>query len=141
MGTPLPDNGTSSISTPFEGTVFDKAAPTGPPTPKLREVPSHLAKIVRFFQGIVADEGLLLDLCLDRAVGIVEFNYQKRLAGADFFAQEQPTALHFVGMAGPLAVELYKQTLESIKGRQDEYEALLREATDGARPSPVIHAP
>lgn len=110
-----------------EGTVFDKPAPTGPPTPPSRQIPVHLGKVIRFFESIIADESLLLDLCVDRAVGIVEFNYKKRLVGNDFFG-DQPTAAHFVGMAAPLAVELYKQVLESIGARQDEYAALLKEA-------------
>jgi len=110
-----------------EGTVFDKPAPTGPPTPPSRSIPIHLAKVIRFFESIIADEGLLLDLCVDRAVGIVEFNYKKRLVGNDFFG-DQPTVAHFVGMAAPLATELYKQVLASIEARQDEYGALLAEA-------------
>jgi len=110
-----------------EGTVFDKPAPTGPPTPPSRQIPIHLSKVIRFFESIIADEGLLLDLCVDRAVGIVEFNYKKRLVGNDFFG-DQPTAAHFVGMAAPLATELYKQVLASIEARQDEYTALLAEA-------------
>lgn len=110
-----------------EGTVFDKPAPTGPPTPLTRQIPMHLGKVIRFFEGIIADESLLLDLCVDRAVGIVEFNYKKRLVGNDFFG-DQPTAAHFVGMATPLAVELYKQVLVSIGDRQKEYSELLTEA-------------
>jgi len=110
-----------------EGTVFDKPAPSGPPTPPSRSIPAHLGKVIRFFESIIADEGLLLDLCVDRSVGIVEFNYKKRLVGNDFFG-DQPTAAHFVGMAAPLAVELYKQVLSSIEARQDEYTVLLAEA-------------
>lgn len=110
-----------------EGTVFDKPAPSGPPTPPSRNIPVHLGNVIRFFESIIADEGLLLDLCVDRAVGIVEYNYKKRLVGNDFFG-DQPTAAHFVGMATPLATELYKQVLESIAARQDEYTVLLKEA-------------
>lgn len=128
-----------------EGTFFDKPGPDGPPTPLKREIPSHLGELVRFFESIIADEGLLLDLCVDRAVGIVEFNYKKRLAGADFFSQEQPTPMHFVGLAAPLAVELYKQALQAIKDRTDEYGQLLeeaqREAAKASGKIPIIHAP
>lgn len=127
-----------------EGTVFDKPAPSGPPTPPSRNIPLHLGKVIRFFEGIIADESLLLDLCVDRAVGIVEFNYKKRLVGNDFFG-DQPTAAHFVGMAAPLAVELYKQVLESIGARQDEYAVLLKEAQkemeSAARPASSILVP
>ena len=119
-----------------EGTAFDKPAPTGPPQPMVREIPPHLKKIIEFFSGIIADEGLLLDLCVDRAVGIVEYNYKKRAFGSDFFSGEQPTPMHFIMTAGPLATELYKQVLESIKGRVEEYAKLLQEAQDEARRKP-----
>jgi hypothetical protein len=127
-----------------DGTVFDKAAPTGPPTPPTRSLPPHLKKVIQFFEGIIADEGLLLDLCVDRAVGIVEYNYRKRLVGQDFFG-EQPTPAHFVGMASPLAVELYKSVLASIVDRKDEYAKLLADAqeemTRGARSASTILTP
>ena len=115
-----------------EGTVFDKPAPTAPPQAPVREIPTHLKKIVQFFSEIIADEGLLLDLCVDRAVGIVEYNYKKRAFGSDFFQGEQPTPIHFIMTAGPLATELYKQVLASIAGRADEYAAILKEAQDEA---------
>ena len=127
-----------------EGTVFDKPAPSGPPTTPVRSLPPHLKKVIQFFEGIIADEGLLLDLCVDRAVGIVEYNYRKRLVGQDFFG-EQPTPAHFVGMASPLAVELYKQVIASIVDRKDEYAKLLADAqeemTRGARPASTILIP
>lgn len=127
-----------------DGTVFDKAGPTGPPTPPVRSIPPHLQKVIRFFEGIIADEGLLLDLCVDRAVGIVEYNYKKRLAGQDFFG-EQPTPMHFVGMSTPLAVELYKQVILSIVDRKDEYAQLLKDAQEemarGSKPVSKIFTP
>lgn len=127
-----------------DGTVFDKPAPTGPPTPPVRAIPPHLKKVIQFFSGIIADEGLLLDLCVDRAVEIVEYNYRKRLVGQDFFG-DQPTAAHFVGMAAPLATELYKQVIAAIVDRKDEYGKLLAEAqeemTRGARPASTILTP
>lgn len=140
-GSPLhlvdPLNGT-------EGTVFDKPAPSGPPTPAARAIPTHLGKLVRFFEGKIADEGLLLDLCLDRAVGIVEFNYKKRLVGQDFFG-DQPTPAHFVSMAAPLAVELYKQVLVAVADDRETYAKLLAEAqeemTRGQRPASQIIVP
>lgn len=127
-----------------EGTVFDKPAPTGPPTPPTRSIPPHLQKVIRFFEGIIADEGLLLDLCVDRAVGIVEYNYRKRLVGQDFFG-DQPTPAHFIGMAAPLATELYKQVLASVGDHKEEYAKLLAEAqeemTRGQRPASSILTP
>lgn len=119
---------------------WDKPAPTGPPTPQSRDIPAHLVKIVRFFESIAADEGVLLDICMDRAVDIVEFNFKKRLAGSDFFAEQQPTAATFTMIASPLAVELYKQCLQSVKDRQDEYVQLLKEAHEASKSKrgPVI---
>ena len=127
-----------------EGTVFDKPAPTGPPNPPTRSIPPHLKKLIRFFEGIIADESLVLDLCVDRTVGIVKFNYEKRVTGGDGFG-EQPTPAHFISMAAPLAVELYKQVLTSIGDRQDEYAKLLAEAQkeleSGSGKPPIILTP
>lgn len=128
-----------------EGTTWDKPAPTGPPTPATRAIPKHLSKLVRFMEGKIADESLLLDLCVDRCVGIVKFNYEKRLVGSDFFANDQPTPAHFIQMAAPLAVELYKQVLESIKDDHEEYSKILEDAQkelhDGAGTPPLILRP
>lgn len=128
-----------------EGTVFDKPAPTGPPVPLTRGIPPHYKKLVSYYEGIIADEGLLLDLCMDRAVGIVEFNYRKRIAGSDFFSQDQPTPAHFVSMAAPLAVELYKQVLASITNDSVNFEKILAEAKEeferGQRPGSSILVP
>ena len=126
-----------------EGTVFDKAAPTGPPTPSTRNIPPHLHDIEKFFEDIIADEGLLLDCALDRAMEIVQFNCAKRRAGADFFAAEPPTPEGLAALSAGLAIELYRQSLVSIKDRLPEYTKLLEEAQEKARrgKSPIIHAP
>lgn len=127
-----------------EGTVFDKPAPTGPPVPLTRGIPPHYKKLVAYYEGIIGDEGLLLDLCMDRAVGIVEFNYKKRLAGSDFFG-EQLTPAHFVSMASPLAIELYKQVVASIANDVETFTKLLQEAKEelerGQRPASSILVP
>jgi hypothetical protein len=126
-----------------QGTVFDKPAPSGPPTPPLRDIPPHLKKLIRFFEGIIADESLLLDLCMDRCVGIVEFNYKKRSAGSDLM--ESVTPAHFVMVAAPLAVELYKQVLSAIEGQAKEYTEILaeckKELASGNKAPPVILTP
>jgi len=133
------------VATRPEGTFFDKPAPTAPPQVSPRTIPVHLRKIIQFFSEIIADEGLLLDLCVDRAVGIVEYNYKKRAFGSDFFAGEQPTPMHFVMSSAPLAVELYKQVLASIGDRSLEYQDLLKEAQNEARREsgtpPIILSP
>ncbi len=128
-----------------EGTFFDKPAPTGPPIPKKRAIPPHLAKIVKFFEAIAADEGLLLDVCVDKAVSIVAENYEKRVVGIDMFG-DQPSPAQFIGIAGPIAVELYKQVLLSIKDRADEYTQLVTEANEEIklaqeRRTPIILQP
>lgn len=124
-----------------EGTIFDKEPPTGPPVPPTRSIPKHLMRLVRFFEGIIADESLLLDLCVDRCIGIVEFNYRKRVTGGDLMG-EQPTAAHFAQIAAPLSVELYKQVLVSIGDQKEKYTELLTEAQkemqSDARPSSSI---
>lgn len=121
-----------------EGTVFDKPGPTGPPGEAKRQVPPHLQKLVKFFSSIIADEGLLLDLCMDRATSIVEFNYRKRSAGVDMMGEVSP--LNFIGPAAMLSVELYKEVLKNISGREKEYQAILEEAQKemalGAQPAP-----
>lgn len=136
-----PQVSSPSAQQPPEGTFWDKAAPTEPPAPPRRNLPAHLGEIIRFFDGIIADEGLLLDLCLDRVVGIVEFNFKKRLVGIDLMAQDQPTALHFMGVAAPLTVELYKQVLAALNDpdRRAEYMKLVAEAQEEMKraPSPV----
>jgi len=127
-----------------EGTAWDKPAPDGPPNPPTRSIPPHLKKVIRFFESIIADESLLLDLCVDRAVSIVKFNYEKRLVGQEML-MEQPTTGHFIQMAAPLATELYKQVLASVEANQAEYNAIreeaMKELENASRPSSPIFVP
>src|SRR3972149_3361276 len=94
---------------------WDKNAPTGPPTPPDRAIPTNLAKIHNFFKSIIADEAMVLDLCLERAMDIVKFNVEKGLVGIDYFAGDASGGsaishpVSYAAIAGPLAVELYKQ--------------------------------
>lgn len=122
---------------------FPGAAPAGPPQPLRREIPPHLQKVVKFLAGVVANESLLLDFCVDRATEIVEFNHRKRAAGTDLMQDISP--LHFVGAAAPLAVELYKQCLESVKDHADEYTKLVADAQEemkrGTKPASPILTP
>lgn len=109
----------------FDGTKWDKDAPTGPPNPPKLAIPKHLERIVGFFNGIVMDESLLIDLCLERCIGIVERNVNSKIYGVDHFADANPT--QYAAIAAPLTVELYKQVLNAISGRQDEYGKLVEE--------------
>lgn len=116
-----------------DGTQWDKEAPTGPPTPKQLSVPKHLEGIVRFFNGIILDESLLIDLCLDRCMTIVQRNVEAKMVGSDHWAGDGQgssgpyTPSHYAAVAGPLTVELYKQVLKAIEGRQEEYGKLIEE--------------
>lgn len=110
-----------------EGTHWDKPAPTDNPTIAPRAIPKHLLKIVNFFQGIVMDESLVLDLCLERSMEIVQQNVLKKTVGIDQFQEFGP--MQYAAVAGPLTVELYKQVLQSIKDREGEYDELLKAAT------------
>lgn len=120
-----------------DGVFWDKAAPTGPPAPPKRAVPSHLADVVKFFGEIVADEGFLLDLCLDKAVDMVAFNIEKRMVGSDLLQDGgQMHPFNVVAASAPLAVELYKNVLSSISGRKDEYEVILKAAQEKMKNGP-----
>lgn len=117
-----------------EGTRWDQSAPSGPPTPAVRPIPQHLKSIFRFFDGIIQDESLLVDLCLERCMEIVRRNVESKLVGADHFAGEGQggnpfTPVNYAAIAGPLAIELYKQVLSAVEGREEEYKKLLEEAT------------
>ncbi len=140
------DSKPESPSAVLDKVIWDKEAPTGPPgQPIDRSLPRHLKKIEAFFEGVVADEGLLLDVALDRAMLIVERNCAKRRAGADFFNGQQPGPEAFAALATPLAVELYKQALVAVNDRKEEYTVLLteaqREAANGRKDPPSIIVP
>ncbi len=127
-----------------DGVFWDKPAPSGPPAPVERGIPKHLSQVLGFFSGIIADEGLLLDLCLDKATSMVEFNVKKRMVGIDLVQDGgQMHPFNLVAAASPLAIELYKNVLTSIADRKDEYEALLEAAKEELRAgkSPSILLP
>jgi hypothetical protein len=117
----------------MERTIWDKAAPTGPPTPVVRRVPRHLEKIYAWIRQIVADEGMVADLALERAIEIVQFQHDRGLVGIDYFPEANPggmaaTRMNMVALAVPLAVEIYKQAEGSIGQKADEFTELVKEA-------------
>lgn len=127
-----------------EGTFWDKPAPTAPPVDLPRRIPRHLTDVVKFFNSVISDEGILLDLCLERATEMVEFNVKKRLFGIDQIQDGgQMHPFNLVAAASPLAIELYKNVLVSIGDRKDEYEALLQAAKEklGGEKGPIILTP
>lgn len=119
-----------------DGTTWDKPAPTEPPNPKKLEIPQHLEKIVQFFHGIVMDESLLIDLCLERCMKIVERNVLSKTFGIDSWSSDgqgaggsQFTPVQYAAVAGPMTVELYKQVLIAVEQRRAEYDRLYDEMT------------
>ena len=119
-----------------QGTVWDKEAPKGPPTPETRQVPGWFNDVYQWMQGLVNDEGLILDLCLERALQIVQFNHDRGLAGIDYFPEANgngggaPNRATFLHISSPLAVELYKQVLTSIDRNKDEFKRLVAAALE-----------
>lgn len=110
-----------------EGVHWDKPAPTDSPIVGPRPIPKHLLKIISFFNGIIQDESLVLDLCLERCMEIIQYNVSKKTVGMDNFQEFGP--MQYAAVAGPMTVELYKQVLTAIADRKAEYEQLLSEAT------------
>src|SRR3990167_3804497 len=127
-----------------EGVFWDKPSPNAPPVAMERSVPKHLGGIVKFFGEVIADEGFLLDLCLDKATSMVEYNVKKRMVGIDMIQDGgQMHPFNLVAAASPLAIELYKNVLTSISDRKEEYEALTKAAKEELRAgkSPTILVP
>ena len=99
---------------------------------------------MKFFKEVVADEEVVLELCLDKATAMVEFNIKKRMVGIDMIQDGgQMHPFNLVAAASPLAIELYKNVLASIDQRRDEYEALQKAAQEELRAgkSPTIFTP
>lgn len=111
----------AKIILPGEGEVdFDKLGPQGPPVRAPRPLPERFRGIEKFLTGIATDEGLLMDICLERAIKIVEWNHANGSAGIDFFAENTQVApiTQMMVMAVPLAIELYKQCLGQLNQPQ-----------------------
>jgi len=109
---------------------WDKDAPTGPPIPQERQFPEWFTPVYVWLKQIVQDESLVADLCLERAIDIVEFNHARGMVGIDYFAEGggTPARTSTVAMAVPLAVELYRQTAASIAKREAELEKVVKDA-------------
>lgn len=126
-----------------DGTVWDKPAPDGPPQPKELVIPPHLTKLAKFFRNVIADESLVLEMCLDRCIDMVKVAISNRTAGIEVWDPTNPFhAVNYAQIAGPLTVELYKETLKAIEGRKDEFETILGEAKrelERSKPGPKIH--
>lgn len=133
----LVDPPASDASRRPDGVFWDKPAPSGPPQPLERSIPKHLAGVMKFFGEVISDEGILLDLCLDKATAMIEFNVKKRMFGSDLLQDNgQMHPFNLVAAASPLAIELYKNVLASIAQRQEEYEAALKVAQEELKNGP-----
>lgn len=114
---------------------FDKAAPTAPPGNIDLKIPPWLAEVYGWIGSIVADEAVVLDICLDRVVQIVQGVHDRGLVGIDHFPEAYPggmapTRMNMVAVAAPLAVELYKQVLAAINERKGEFALLVAKAQE-----------
>lgn len=130
------DEQTAKIIVPGEGEVdFDKLGPQGPPTRAPRQLPDRFRPIEKFLTGIATDEGLLMDICLERAIKIVEWNHANGSAGIDFFAENTQVApiTTMMVMATPIAIELYKQCLAQLN--QPKTAAEWQKIVDEIKPS------
>ncbi len=130
----------SAQSADSQGTVDTKAPPEGPPQPLVRRYPARLAPIVAWIEEIVANEGLVLDLCMDKAMQIIDFHYKRGLVGIDYFPEHQngqaPTRFKFVAIATPLAVRLFEEVEKAIESRKDELAALVVKMQGSDAPPP-----
>lgn len=128
--------GPDSQSHAEEGEVADFAGPQGPPTPLVRNLPPHLQPVVDWLASIVADEGLLLDICLERAIGIVDYHHRRGLAGIDHFPEatggKVMTRAELVTSSIPLAVRLYDESLKAVDARKEEFQKLVAEVQANA---------
>ena len=115
---------------PDQPPVIDRAkAPTGPPTPMTRDIPAWFKSVHDWIGQVVADESIVLDLCLERAIQIVKFNHDRGMAGIDYFVESNtPPQTQMVAFAIPLAAELYKQVLAAIARDSEKFEKLVADA-------------
>lgn len=112
----LPPNGETDLGPEVR---WDKQSPQGPPQPIERNISEPMKPIVAWLTGVVADEAVLLDLCLEKAIKIVDENYQRGAVGMDLMGETfNRTAL--ISIATPLAVKLYSEVLGAVEKRRGE---------------------
>ena len=112
----------------------DKPGPIAPPGEVSRGLPEWTSPIVDFLRQEISDEALVLDLCLEKAIEVVDWNYQKSIVGIEHFgdgAGGGPGATRPIicGIAGPLALRLYEEVLKSVNGpKKGGFEQAVSEA-------------
>lgn len=119
-------------SSPTPEVTWDKPAPAGPPAQARRSYQPWFLPVVGFFKSIVSDEALLAELCLEKAIEIVKFQRDQHLFGIDSFADgggiPGGDTTFLVSASMPLAVELYKQCLEGVTVRVEDFKAAMAES-------------
>jgi hypothetical protein len=119
------------FGTPVE---WDKPAPSAPPGGQLtRNLPTELVPIEAWLQSLAADEGLLLDICLQRAMSIVEYNYSAGAVGIDQMNDSWNRA-SILQVAVPLALKLYDACDKALPERRTEpggLDELIQKLKDG----------
>lgn len=121
--------------------LWDKPAPDGPPVPVVRKYPDWFEPIHAFIASAVADEGVVMDLAIEKAIDVVKFNHDRGAYGIDLFPKaEGGSALgrsELVMLALPVAIKLYEETVKSLAGdRKDEFKAVVEKAL-AARDAPT----
>lgn len=97
---------------------WDQQPPTEPPTPVPLDVPPGFEEFAKEWMEIAYREGLLFDVCLDRAIKIVERNFHAGLVGIDHFGDQGVGVggrLAIVTSAIPIAIKLHEHTLAAIR--------------------------
>lgn len=114
--------------------AHDKPGPTAPPGVVSRGLPEWTDPIVDFLKQEISDEALVMDLCLEKAIEIVDWNYQKGLVGNEHFGEgagggPAPTRPLVCGIAGPIAIRLYEEVLKSLNGpKKKEFKEVVDKA-------------
>ncbi len=112
----------------------DKPGPMAPPGEVSRGLPEWTDPLVNFLRQQISDEALVMDLCLEKAIEMVEWNYQKGLVGIEHFGEGSgggagPTRPIICGIAGPIALRLYEEVLKGINGpKKGGFEEAVAEA-------------
>jgi len=107
----------SPIAPPRGEIQWDKTPPTEPPTPVPMDVPVGMEKHLALFREIAFREGMVYDVCLERATRIVERNFLAGLVGIDHFSESGVGTggrLAIVSTAVPMAIELHKHVLAAV---------------------------
>jgi hypothetical protein len=81
------------------------------------DVPVGMEKHLALFREIAFREGMVYDVCLERATRIVERNFLAGLVGIDHFSESGVGTggrLAIVSTAVPMAIELHKHVLAAV---------------------------